>query len=208
VDDLTFYQALRGPRAEGGEACLRSLMKKTAQTTPVKKPISVQDTHAISNDIQARMAEVVKRLKAIKAGKIKKGSAEEAKKQVLDRLKAHAPELIGGGVGTVAGGLYGYLASRRKDPKKPSAMEEDAAKMLRAYERAEQEMKEEGKKPGFPHKMRGVYARAFADASKVMKEHPVATGAMYGGAAGSAGAGLGRIAYDLYNSRIGKGLDV
>lgn len=206
MDDTTFYQALRGPRGRDAEDCLRSLVKKSSvPKMPVKKNVNVQTTHAMSQDIQKRMSAVVEKLKAVRNGKVKKA---DVKDELLNRVKAYAPELIGGGLGAAAGGTYGYLSARRKDPKKPSAMELDARELLRSHERAKMELRKDKKKPGLAHKMQGVYARAFADAAKVMRDHPVATGAMFGGLVGSAGAAAGRAGWDTLQEHTRRDLDV
>lgn len=190
MDDLDFYQALRGPSRDA-EACLRSLVKKAAVTPKLKKPPPPKFT---AQEIQAKMAEVIKRMKKVKTAGAVSDAANMAKAWAL----AHQPELIGAAVGGTTMGAYGYLVNRKRAGK-PTVLEQAALDELASHKRSTQELKDAKRTPGLTHKMRGVFGRAFADAAKTMKDHPGAAAALYGGLGASTGAGLARAGTELLN---------
>jgi hypothetical protein len=164
-------------------------------------------------NVQERMKAVVAKTKKLVTQsqlppkKIKtSGWVADQARSLVDAAKHHVannkPALIGGAIGGTAGGLYGYLASKRHKKGKPSAMERDAKEMLIKHEISKEEMRRNKKKPGLGHKLHGVYGRAFADMAKTMKDHPVATGAMIGAAGASAGSSIGRYAADVLSDHL------
>lgn len=200
MDDLDLYDTLTAsPEREAAARAFASALVKTATPTPKPKPKFPRPTASVIQDlkkVQERMKTLVAKGKPPKTAGVK-DTAKAVLETAKETVRRSKPELIGGGIGALAGGAYGYLASKRHDPKKPSAMELDAQELLRAHERKTEELKKDKKKAGLTHKLHGVYGRAFADMAKQMREHPVATGAMFGAAGGSAGAGVGRLVHDV-----------
>jgi hypothetical protein len=200
VDDRDFYRALSASpeRAEAGAAFLRALMK----TAQAKKPPQIAEMRARVNSlldtVQAirktpkKLVAPPKSVKLAGAGDFFRGMAVEMK-HLYD---ANKPELIGGAIGAAAGGAYGYFSAKRRDPKKPSSLEREGRAMQVEYERDMADLRRKKEKPGLGHKLEGVSIRAFRDMAKIMKDHPVAAGALYGGAGGAAGPGIARFIHD------------
>ena len=205
MDDQDLYDMLSASpaRDEAVRAFVGSLVKK-AMPYPMRKKVTPSDMR----EVQARMAAVAAKMKKTVVATrlppkklVKRASIKDHLQGVTTVAKDWAlrnkPELIGGAIGATAGGLYGYAASKRHDPNKPSAMERDAQGMISKHEIAAADLARSGKKPGLGHKLHGAYGRAFADMAKQLREHPVASGVLFGGAGGSLGASLGRTVHEI-----------
>lgn len=172
MDETEFYRALSDSR------------KKLEDAKTFMKKLRTHRTTAAVSDMRSAVDHMTKAV-------VKKGKTAGVLDTAKDYARALKPELIGGGLGALAGGTYGYLASRSKDGK-PSALERSAAERLARHDVEAARYKAEGVEPGFGHKLHGVSARAFKDWAKLMKEHPRAAALFYGAGGASAGAGISR----------------
>lgn len=118
------------------------------------------------------------------------GLVDEAKQYVKAFVRNNKPELIGGAIGAGAGGIYGYVAGRRKKSG-TSYLEEDSDKALRAHEAESKELELKNVKPGFRHKLTGAAARTGKELAAIAKDHPVAFGALIGSVGANVGSQIG-----------------
>lgn len=99
-------------------------------------------------------------------------------------------ELIGAAIGAGVMAASGAIAGRRFDGK-PSYMERRSKEMSADHAAAETKMQLLGKKPGFAHKLKGVYSKGYEGLAKAVAEHPNAGAALFGITGATMGAGLG-----------------
>jgi hypothetical protein len=115
-----------------------------------------------------------------------------ALKKGKDFATQNKPELIGGLAGAGLAALIGAATGVRPEKGKPSVMEGMGAKMQAKVQAKREELKAQGKKPGFSHKLTDVQAKAFQGLAKAVAEHPGAGALFFGASGASLGSGIGR----------------
>jgi hypothetical protein len=124
----------------------------------------------------------------------KSASAQEYVNAALSLAKGkaqqHKAELIGAAIGAGVAAATGVIAGRRFGGK-PSYMERQSERMKADLVADEARMQALGQKPGFPHKLKGVYTKSYEGLSKAVAEHPNAGSALYGITGATLGAGIG-----------------
>lgn len=110
----------------------------------------------------------------------------------VQQARENKPELIGAAAGAVLGGGATLVTGKRWKKGKPSIMERESAEKLRQIAADEENMRREGKKPGFFHKMHSMEAKASNRFAKIVAQHPYIGSGAIAASSATKGAVLGR----------------